>query len=97
MTNYAKGRVKEYECIKQLKKEGYLAVRTAGSHSALDVIAFLQKGVDLPLIRVVQCKASKYVSKKDIKELKDLFLPAIISKELWHFTRGKLKVIDCNG
>jgi len=34
MTNYARGRAKEYAVIKELEKEGYYCIRSAGSHNA---------------------------------------------------------------
>jgi len=39
MTNYEKGRQKEAEFVKFLKYNGWLAMRSAGSHSEFDVAA----------------------------------------------------------
>ena len=90
MSNYTKGRAKEYFCIQQLTQEGYLAIRSAGSHSPADVIAFLIEPIpEKPLIRFIQCKAMKYIGKKVIKELQDLCLPLIIQREIWHFQKYK--------
>ena len=41
MTNYAKGYNYEREVKEQLEKQGYFVIRSAGSHSAIDLIAFL--------------------------------------------------------
>lgn len=38
--NYLKGKYREYKIVKLLKKEGYkIVVRSAGSHSPVDVFA----------------------------------------------------------
>lgn len=38
--NYIAGRAFEYATIKEWEEQGYVAVRTAGSHGPFDVIAF---------------------------------------------------------
>ena len=95
--NYIKGRTAEYKTMRLLEKENYVCFRSAGSHSPIDVFAFLQKEkTELPIIRAIQCKAMKYISKKDIAELKRFFLPLIVRKEIWHFRfRKKIKIIIC--
>jgi len=37
--NYVKGRKKEYKLLHQYKKLGFIAIRSAGSHSPIDIIA----------------------------------------------------------
>jgi len=51
--NYIKGRRKEYKVVNQFKKEEYIAFRSAGSHSPIDVVAInpLKK-----IINLIQCK-----------------------------------------
>ena len=94
--SYRKGCYYERKVIQILEKDGYYCLRTAGSHSEADIISFSTKdNTEQPLIRFIQCKASKYVSKGDIKKLKMLRLPTLVSKELWHF-KPKLRRIDCN-
>jgi Holliday junction resolvase-like predicted endonuclease len=43
MTNYNRGRAKEYALMKQLKEDGYTVLRSAGSHGDFDVIAYKDK------------------------------------------------------
>jgi len=51
--NYVKGRKKEYQIKQQLEREGFIVLRTAGSHGFADLIAISEeKG----LIRFIQCK-----------------------------------------
>ena len=94
---YQKGRNYEYRTMRLLEKEGYACFRTAGSHTQIDVLAFLQKEkLEYPVIRAIQCKAMKYISKKDIEELKSFFLPLIVRKEIWHYRlRKEVKIIVC--
>lgn len=95
--NYIKGRAAEYKTMRLLKKEGYYCFRAAGSHSPFDIIAFLKiEDTELPIIKAIQCKAMKYIAKKDIEELKSFTLPLIICKEIWHYQlRKKPKIIIC--
>jgi len=59
--NYIKGRRKEYKIRQQLIEEGYLIVqRTAGSHSAIDIIAI---DPDDRRILFVQAKPDSMVEK----------------------------------
>lgn len=51
---YAAGRRAEYKCVQQLKREGFNAVRTAGSHGPFDVVAWNRAGV-----RFIQVKKTK--------------------------------------
>lgn len=51
MTNYAQGRAFEYRVQANYKARGWVALRMAGSHSPLDIIA--AKGGE---IHVLQCK-----------------------------------------
>ena len=39
--NYKNGRAREYRIIKKLEKEGWLCIRSAGSHSPIDIIAMM--------------------------------------------------------
>lgn len=58
--NYVNGRAKEYRIVNKLKEEGYIAQRTAGSHSPYDVIAIHP---DKKIVLLVQSKPES-MSKK---------------------------------
>ena len=93
--NYVRGRRYEYKTMRTLEKLGYLCIRTAGSHSPFDVIAFLTKdNTEHHIIRAIQVKASKYVPKKEIEKFKRVVIPTIITKELWHYTKKELIIIN---
>ena len=53
---YRKGRRLEYKVVNQLRKDGFLAFRSAGSHSPIDVIGIHAVKKE---IRLIQCKAGK--------------------------------------
>jgi hypothetical protein len=56
--NYIKGRRFEYEIRDNLKKAGYFVIRSAGSHSPVDLIA-LNKDKVLCLQLKVNCRPTK--------------------------------------
>ncbi len=51
--NYVKGRAKEYRIKKKYEKEGYVCLRTAGSHGFADIVCFH------PLTRKILCIQAK--------------------------------------
>jgi hypothetical protein len=93
MSNYTRGRSKEYETMRRLKKEKYYCFRMAGSHSPFDVLAFLRANqLEFPVIRAVQVKYCKDGSfKKEIKFLKEFKMPAMVQKELWIYRPRRKK------
>lgn len=98
MTNYKKGARFEYEIYHLLKPNSILTTRTAGSHSAVDIISISQN-----TLRLIQAKTSVKttltdrlrknpdlniadIAKYDSDVLKLQKLPArhiSISRELW--------------
>ena len=53
MTNYQKGRRKEYKVVNDERNNNRLAFRSAGSHSPFDVISIDKVS---KVIRLIQCK-----------------------------------------
>ena len=53
---YRKGRKFEYELVKEARKNGQIAFRSAGSHSPIDVVVI---GEQNKIIYFIQCKNSK--------------------------------------
>jgi len=51
--NYIKGRRKEYKVVSRAREKGYLAFRSAGSHSPIDVVVIDKKKKK---IYFIQCK-----------------------------------------
>lgn len=86
-TNYEQGRETEYKAMRDLTAQGYEVVRMAGSHSALDVIAWREDGS-----KFVQCKS--YTKRpmsyaEDIAKLEAIQLPPNSTAELWVRQKGK--------
>ena len=77
--NYVKGRAKEYKVKKQFEKEGYIVLRTAGSHGFADLIA-----VKYPHVRFIQCKPDNF-SKKEEKKLMEKYFE-LNSMKFWATT-----------
>ena len=63
--NYINGRAREYKIKKKFEEQGYIVLRTAGSHGFADLIA-LNK--DKRLIAFIQAKPKDYPTKKIIEQ-----------------------------
>ena len=48
--NYKRGAAREYRIIKKLEKEGWFCIRSAGSHSPIDIIAMMPIAEHLKLL-----------------------------------------------
>lgn len=80
-TNYERGVEIERKAIQQLEQVGYIALRSAGSHSSFDVVAINPNG-----IRLIQCKREKdKLGKWDLllEQLSEIKVPFNATKELW--------------
>jgi predicted RNA binding protein YcfA (HicA-like mRNA interferase family) len=80
MTNYTRGRAKEYRVAKRLRAQGWTVLRTAGSHGPFDLIAikeptlsqFDQATVFPGYIMLIQVKGGKSAKREQIKALKEI-------------------------
>jgi len=77
---YEKGRRAEYAIMKRLKEEGYICSRSAGSHSAFDVVA-----VNSEHVRLIQSKFGENGSAIAAArtELEKIKVPLNCVKEIW--------------
>ena len=94
MTNYSRGAYYERKTKKTLEDEGYVSLRTAGSHGSFDIIAF-----NGSIVRFIQCKATRNKNptvksyKEELNIIKDIIVPECVTKELWIYStndRGKV-------
>jgi len=75
-TFYRRGYVLEEFVMKQLEKEGYYTIRSAGSHRLCDVIAIPRASTEYEKPLCIQCKKTSKlnqlprISKKEIEELR---------------------------
>jgi len=81
-SRYIRGRNAEYLVVKELASLGYHTGRTPGSKGLFDVIAFNKE--ELRLIQVKRTKDNSYhFPSKELKAIKDLYVPNNTRKELW--------------
>jgi len=66
--NYQKGRSKEYKIKKILEREGYIVLRTAGSHGFADLVAISKEE---RLIRFIQCKPDDFPKSEENKLMEE--------------------------
>jgi hypothetical protein len=88
--NYAVGRYAEYRTCEILKRQGYVAIRAAGSHGLWDVWAYREHIEDdgLPLVRLIQVKKNKKPTAKERWAIQDAIVPYCCSKEIWFFAKA---------
>jgi len=71
LTNYQKGRDKEYRLKRKLEREGFTVLRTAGSHGFADLIAIDYRSRRIRFIQVKPDNFSKAAEKKLMEEHKE--------------------------
>jgi len=94
-TNYTKGREVEYLARDLLVSRGYQVLRSAGSHSPIDLVAWQDSGRTL----LVQVKRNKIhldgtsrvaqIYRHDIEALRSIPRPTGSTLELWVWTPHK--------
>ena len=65
--NYNNGARRERRIMKKLEKEGWFCIRSAGSHSPIDIIA-IKSGQ----FRFIQSKKTGYLTPQERKEKEEL-------------------------
>ena len=82
--NYNRGRAAEYSVIAHLKKIGYNAHRSAGSHGC-DIICWNVSADEQPLVKaiMVTLNNTKAKIKEDTDKLHSLCFHSIIAQEIW--------------
>lgn len=90
--NYRNGRAFEYRIMNRLEQDGFIALRTAGSHGEFDCI-----GVNARCVRLIQAKRHSVAPTKThildgvkrmdgvevITDLQNVEVPDNCTKELW--------------
>lgn len=87
MSNYTRGRGKEYAVMKTLRERGLEVVRSSSSKGLWDVTA-AGDGFTY-LIQVKYTKSKKYYEDENCKLLRQLLVGRDTKKELWIFYYGK--------
>jgi len=88
MTNYSRGRSREYETMKRLRDDGWCCSRSAMSHGPVDVFA-AKDGV----VRLIQVKSgSSRMKKGEVEILKRWGDHFDATAEIWYYKkRGRLQ------
>jgi Holliday junction resolvase len=87
VTQYERGRSKEYRTMELLRSEGWVVARSAGSHGPVDI--FAAKGGMIMLVQVKKGKAR--MKAEEAKELVKWAEAFNADAEIWHFKgRGNL-------
>lgn len=88
MNRYAAGRRKEWECRKRLEKMARLVIRSAGSKSCVDLVAFY--GLSVLLVQVKYCAQGRPWKDANWRKLWDLTqtLPDNITAWAYVYRRG---------
>ena len=81
---YEKGYRLELEARKMLEAAGYYVIRSAGSHSAVDLVA-----VSAYVVRFIQVGTKGSKGKADIDKLKAIPCPTTVHKAMWLKVEGK--------
>ncbi len=89
MTNYEKGRRREYQVMRALEAAGFYCIRAAGSHGLFDVVA-----IGPNELRLIQVKANQMASPAEQECLREFDLgPEGTSKYIWLYVNGQRKPI----
>ncbi len=86
--NYVKGRSREYNALYALRKEGWMASRSAASHGAVDVFAAKDGRVLLVQVKSGRARATK----EELLELVRWGQSANGDAEVWYY-RGRGEVV----
>jgi Holliday junction resolvase len=82
-TAYARGRSREYQVLKTLRREGWYCSRSAASHGPVDVFA----GKD-GMVRMIQVKSGRARLRPEDKDVLKLWAQAYAGvAEVWYFGR----------
>ena len=88
VTQYGRGRAKEYRCMELLRRDGWVVGRSAGSHSPVDVFAAKEGRVLLVQVK----NGSARVKSDELRELVKWAEAFDADAEVWHFKgRGNLE------
>ena len=89
-TNYNRGYYAESKAVKELEAEGFVAVRSAGSHSPWDVVGV--KDDEVRLVQVKRCKEpgdAAAIIKAALPELAKIETAVCVFQELWIWCDGQ--------
>jgi Holliday junction resolvase len=90
LTNYSRGADFERTVKRDLEAKGYFAIRSAGSHGAVDIIAIKKDDA-----MAVQCKINGRLSPADRKQLLAVaHASGIKAMKAWRPKRGVIEYVE---
>lgn len=87
MSNYTRGRAKEYAFMKMMREDGFTTLRTAGSHGDWDIICYKDGGA-LHLFQLKYTEDGK-VTKDELKRFEDAPIPDNTGAYLVAYKKGQ--------
>lgn len=83
--SYTRGRDAEYRAARDLERAGYVVIRSAGSHTPVDLVAIGPAGVRLIQVKVDSESRTLRPSELEAvrEELRSLPRPPGVTAELW--------------
>ena len=78
----------ERHAKERLEREGYLVIRSAGSHGPFDLAAFSKEDIRLISLKVIPF-AEKRIFQKEQQELKKIPVCPFVRKELWVYEKRR--------
>lgn len=96
MSNYSAGREVEYAVIRLISPLGYLCIRSAGSHSPVDVVCVGDKRVILVQVKRFTSRPGSYAN--DVASLRAVQAPPGTKRFLavWQAKKGWRDWVDVN-
>lgn len=91
--SYVKGRRAEYRVMRLLEAAGYVCVRTAGSHSPADVVAWRPGQTEMRFIQVKATRDGTGASPAE-REALTLWVPQQATCEIWRLADRRPPVIE---
>jgi Holliday junction resolvase len=84
-TPYTRGRSREYQVLKKLRKEGWFCSRSAASHGAVDIFAGKRGHVLMVQVKSGKARVTR-AEKETLRNWGEAFRARV---EIWRFRKGK--------
>lgn len=78
---YTRGRNTEYKIVNEFKNEGFMSVRSSGSHSLVDVFAWNGEHVYFIQSKRTKKKTISAATKRELKKFKEMPCPDFVRRE----------------
>lgn len=86
--SFERGKRAERKARAILEAEGYYVMVSAGSKGIFDLLGLIRHAKPLdgqPIVRCIQVKAGRKISKAELEAIEAAPVPPLASKEVWRF------------